>query len=191
VSDTSDKTLPEIEAWYDYYAEVNHEVYGHDVAKRRMEIIKGLLSPLLPVDRALDAGCALGTYSVWMANQGAGEVVGVDISADTLEMARRDHRVTYVHSALEELPDPGHFDLALCTETLEHLRDPAAVVKKLEGWADWVVASVPIDEPESNIGWGKQGHLHTFRMDTFAELFTELDLLESDGVHGYAIAVGQ
>jgi SAM-dependent methyltransferase len=161
------------------------------VAKRRMEIIKGLLSPLLPVDRALDAGCALGTYSVWMANQGAGEVVGVDISADTLEMARRDHRVTYVHSALEELPDPGHFDLALCTETLEHLRDPAAVVKKLEGWADWVVASVPIDEPESNIGWGKQGHLHTFRMDTFAELFTELDLLESDGVHGYAIAVGQ
>jgi 2-polyprenyl-3-methyl-5-hydroxy-6-metoxy-1,4-benzoquinol methylase len=191
VSDVSDKTLSEIEAWYDYYADVNHEVYENRIAQRRMEIVKGLLSPLLPVDRALDAGCALGTYSVWMVEQGVSEVVGVDISAGTLEMAQDDPRVTYVHSALEDFTDPIHYDLALCTETLEHLKDPQAVAKKLEGWADWVVASVPISEPEFNIGWDKQGHLHTFRMDTFAELFTEIDLLESDGIHGYAVAVGQ
>ena len=40
--------------------------------------------------RVLDMGCGTGEYAMWYAMHGAGEVVGIDLSAGSLSIARND-----------------------------------------------------------------------------------------------------
>jgi SAM-dependent methyltransferase len=77
-------------------------------------------------DRALDFGCGVGRLSQALAGH-AREVVGVDISAPMLDVARRidqtDGAATFVHNDANDLavfPD-GHFDLIYCVLVLQHL----------------------------------------------------------------------
>ncbi len=76
--------------------------------------------------RALDFGCGVGRLSQALTAH-ADEVVGVDISAPMLEIARRidrtDSRCLFVHNDTADLhrfPD-GHFDLVYTALVLQHL----------------------------------------------------------------------
>ena len=85
--------------------------------------IAGFVRALEPAERALDLGCGDGRLSGELR---AGELTLADVSEVALERARR--RVPGARSALLE-PDrrlpfgDGDFDLVLCAETLEHVRD--------------------------------------------------------------------
>jgi SAM-dependent methyltransferase len=75
------------------------------------------------VRRALDLGCGDGRLS---AELDAGELVAADVSAVALERARsRLPDAELVHLEHDEpLPlTDNDFDLVLCTETIEHVRD--------------------------------------------------------------------
>lgn len=79
--------------------------------------------------RALDFGCGVGRLSQALAEY-ADEVIGVDISASMLEMARRidrtDSRCTFIHNDSADLgrfPD-GHVDLVYSVLVLQHLPRP-------------------------------------------------------------------
>ena len=72
---------------------------------------------------ALDLGCGDGRLT---AELGASELVAADVSAVALERARK--RVPAARVVQLELDEPlplddGAFDLVLCAETLEHVRD--------------------------------------------------------------------
>ena len=58
----------------------------------------------------------------------------------------------------ETLESFKHTDLFLCSETLEHLDDPADVLRRNHGKADWLALTTPIGEylpenPEHYWGW--------------------------------------
>jgi len=85
--------------------------------------------------RLLDVGCGGCLLSEALAARGA-TVTGIDLAEDVLAAARRhlagsNLRVQYRAVAAEALAAeaPGAFDLVSCLEMLEHVPDPASVVK--------------------------------------------------------------
>lgn len=83
----------------------------------------------LPRGRVLDCACGVGYGSALLAERGAGQVVGVDVSDEALAEARRRYprtNVEYVQAdALTLTPERhGRFDLIVCLETIEHLAEP-------------------------------------------------------------------
>ena len=86
--------------------------------------------------RALDVGCGGGILSESMALRGA-DVLGIDLSAQPLKVAQLhameagvDH-LSYREVAVEALAAemPASFDAVTCMEMLEHVPDPASVVR--------------------------------------------------------------
>jgi len=87
--------------------------------------------------RILEVGCAQGAMGASLLAAGARQVVGIDIHEPSLEVARSRlsaaHRVDL--NAREPLPYPnGHFDLITFADVLEHIVDPAEVLRHLRRW---------------------------------------------------------
>lgn len=85
------------------------------------------------------------------------------------------------HGPIEEmLPALEPVDLYICTETMEHLDDPDAVLKLIRPKTKWMVLSTPIDawrDPnrEHYWAWGRRGvermmAVAGFQVVTFMEL---------------------
>jgi ubiquinone/menaquinone biosynthesis C-methylase UbiE len=71
--------------------------------------------------RLLDAGCGSGRWSVRLADAGWA-VTGVDISPQLLALAPRDHGVTYIEAAMQDLDLPAaSFDAWLSVTALQHI----------------------------------------------------------------------
>lgn len=81
-----------------------------------------------PNIRGLDFGCGPGTITAYFAKR-AGAIVGVDIDADAVALARRRFRYSnleFVCHASSRLPfDDGSFDVIMVNHVYEHVRDPA------------------------------------------------------------------
>lgn len=95
-----------------------------------------------PGVRFLDAGCAYGGYLVAAAEAGAAEVVGIDVDEDYLELARDLLAAYGVSGRLElgsvedgelvgRLAGPTGFDIATCTDVLEHVADAGTTLERL------------------------------------------------------------
>jgi SAM-dependent methyltransferase len=108
--------------------------------------------------RVLDIGCGLGGRACYLATIGAGEVVGIDINASEIRAARQladaklspdiNSKLKFIHvqdgePAGEEIarspfplegrppcrpPGRSGFDIALLVDSLEHVRDPVAML---------------------------------------------------------------
>lgn len=77
--------------------------------------LRAMLPPLAGV-RALDLGCGFGAHCRFLREQGAGSVVGLDLSEKMLERARAasagDAAISYVRAAIEDVDFPdASFDL--------------------------------------------------------------------------------
>ena len=89
----------------------------------------------LPAKRVLDIGCGGGILSESMASLGA-QVKGIDLSNQALGVAdlhslESGITVDYEEIAAEALAarEPASYDVVTCMEMLEHVPDPAAIVK--------------------------------------------------------------
>ena len=96
------------------------------------------LLPELKGKRVLDLGCGYGWFSRWAKENGAAEVMGVDVSEKMLAKARTmtaDPAIDYVRSDIEmfELPT-GSFDLVYSSLTLHYLEDFAPLVEAVHRW---------------------------------------------------------
>ena len=86
--------------------------------------------------RVLDVGCGGGILTESMALRGA-EVLGIDLSTKPLRVAQLHamasgiERLLYREVAAEELAaeSPASFDVVTCMEMLEHVPEPASVVR--------------------------------------------------------------
>jgi SAM-dependent methyltransferase len=111
-----------------------HETYGASTEALLREL--GLGAGM----RAVDLGCGTGTVSRWMAAQVGvtGQVIGMDISAAQLGVARREaQRRGLTQLRFDEgscyatgLPRAG-FDLVYCRFLLCHVSDPEGAVREM------------------------------------------------------------
>jgi len=88
--------------------------------------------------RVLDLGCGAGQLAHHLAEGGAAEVIGVDISERMLGLARaeRNHpRLTYVQEAIERATfEPHRFDLVVSSLALHYIADYRGLLQRIAGW---------------------------------------------------------
>lgn len=98
-----------------------------------------LLPHLRPGLRILDVGCGPGTITAGLARIVGedGEVLGVDLSADVIELARQsaapaDGNLRFeVHDVMDlDVPDAS-YDVVHAHQVLQHLQDPVAALREM------------------------------------------------------------
>lgn len=81
--------------------------------------------------RLLDAGCGTGRFSTAFTRRGA-QVVGLDLDADMLTVARSRLVGLCARGTIEGLPFPAEtFDVTVAVAVLEFVPDPAAAIAEL------------------------------------------------------------
>jgi 2-polyprenyl-6-hydroxyphenyl methylase/3-demethylubiquinone-9 3-methyltransferase len=121
----------------------------HEINPLRLGHIERLVGGLAG-KRILDVGCGGGILAEAMGSQGA-QVLGIDLAERPLKVAQL-HRmesgsgVEYRRVAAEALAAemPGAFDVVTCMEMLEHVPEPASVVRACRDLVKpggWVVFS--------------------------------------------------
>ncbi|MBR2515453.1 MAG: bifunctional 2-polyprenyl-6-hydroxyphenol methylase/3-demethylubiquinol 3-O-methyltransferase UbiG [Halomonas sp.] len=105
----------------------------HDINPLRLDFIDARSG--LAGKRVLDVGCGGGILSESMAHRGA-KVTGIDLGEAPLGVARLHAEasgveIDYRNISVEALADeqPGEFDIITCMEMLEHVPDPASVIR--------------------------------------------------------------
>lgn len=129
----------------------------HQLNPLRLEWINSL-SPLQG-QQVLDVGCGGGILADAMSRAGA-SVTGIDLSVKALKIAQlhaleaQTPNVKYQEVSVEALAEqqPASFDAVSCMEMLEHVPDPASVVRacaKLVKPGGWVFFSTLNRSPKS------------------------------------------
>ena len=106
----------------------------HQINPLRLDWINGLAS--IKGKQVLDIGCGGGILSDAMARAGA-TVTGIDLAGKSLKVAQlhalesQNPNVSYREISAEALAaeTPAQFDVVTCMEMLEHVPDPASIVK--------------------------------------------------------------
>lgn len=147
------------------FSELAHRWWDMDSEFRPLHMINPLrldwIQSMAPISglRTLDVGCGGGILADSMARKGA-SVLGIDLSSKALKVAQlhaleaQTPDVAYREISAEGLAAeaPASFDVVTCMEMLEHVPDPASVVKacaELVKPGGWVFFSTLNRSPKS------------------------------------------
>jgi ubiquinone/menaquinone biosynthesis C-methylase UbiE len=124
------------DAFFAEYGKLRRSLEGLEGAQE-WPAMRALL-PDLTGKRVLDLGCGYGWFCRFARENGAAQVMGVDVSEKMLARAREttaDPAIEYVRSDIEMLELPtGSFDLVYSSLALHYVEDFSALVEVVYRW---------------------------------------------------------
>jgi SAM-dependent methyltransferase len=168
------------------------------------------LDPFLRPGRALELGCYTGDVTELIAQRYT-DLTVVEASDELIAATRRrlGAPATFVHATFENASLDGVFDAVFLMHTLEHLDDPALVLRRIGGWlsdAGRLFVVVPnANAPSRQIavqmgivpfnsaitdGERAHGHRKTYSLDTLERVVVDggLSIVHRGGVFFKALA---
>ncbi|MBM3253837.1 MAG: methyltransferase domain-containing protein, partial [Candidatus Omnitrophica bacterium] len=95
--------------------------------------------------KVLDVGCSRGELTIDIAKKSL-SVTAYDISKESIEFAKKNNsreNINYfVGEATQDMPQE-HFDVAVCSNILEHLSHPRDFLNKLTSISEKILVRVP------------------------------------------------
>jgi ubiquinone biosynthesis O-methyltransferase len=98
------------------------------------KVIKGAVKSN---SKILDIGCGEGNVSLLLAKKN-NNVTGIDISSEAISIARKkakmlnlEKKANFFIQDAHRLKSTGKFDIAICIEVLEHVKDDNKVIKNI------------------------------------------------------------
>ena len=146
--------------FFERYSALPRSVEGLDGAPE-WSALRAMLPDLRGL-RVIDLGCGFGWFCRWAREQGAIEVLGIDVSEKMLARARSetaDEAITYRRADMEQLAlPPARFDLAyssLALHYVEHLQELLAELHRALIPGGCLVFSVehPLFTAPAEPGW--------------------------------------
>jgi ubiquinone/menaquinone biosynthesis C-methylase UbiE len=138
--------------------------------------------------KVLDVGCGTGAFDFYLANKGF-EVTGVDVSRNAITSARENasrfglsERTRFYTSPFLKFNLKRKFDIVICSEVLEHLKNDKGVVNKifklLNPGGICVFSSPSVNSVVYKFGMAKEfdkkvGHLRRYSVPDFYGLVSE------------------
>lgn len=134
-------------------------------------------------ERVLDIGCGNGAVAYDVAEKSRAYVVGIDLNAANITLARQHHAHSHVEyrigNALQQLPD-GPFDVIILSNVLEHLPDRPAFLRRIQETAQpqRLLIRVPVFERDWRVPLKKElgvewrldpTHETEYTLESFAE----------------------
>lgn len=108
----------------------------HDINPLRLEWIVQQAGGSLSGLNVVDVGCGGGILTEALAKAGATTTLGVDLADKSLQVARLHALESGAPAKYEKIAvgdlaarQPGHFDVVVCMEMLEHVPDPASAIR--------------------------------------------------------------
>lgn len=120
--------------FFDKYAQIKRSKEGLIGALEWHELEKML--PDFKDKRVLDLGCGYGWHCSYAAKHGAKKVVGIDLSAKMIEVAKSKHNdpvITYDVQNIEEVDFPADsFDVVISSLAIHYLPDFDIIASKVK-----------------------------------------------------------
>ncbi len=124
--------------------------YVRGVVVERLHLVRAL-APARGTWSVIDVGCGPGRFSVDLAKRGAARVLGVDISQEMLDLAKRaatsqkvESQCEFVKSSFKDLAVKETFDMSLGIGYFDYLENPIEDLQKMaEVTRGHVIASFP------------------------------------------------
>ncbi len=97
------------------------------------------LAPVRPPWSVLDVGCGSGRYSIELAARGASRVLGIDVSPQMVDLARKEAAAAgadlceFLVSDFAELRSEERFDVVIATGYFDYLDDPLTHLRGMVG----------------------------------------------------------
>ena len=179
--------------------------WGHaEERKARIVALAKDLAEREGLTTCLEVGCCEGIMTQELAVV-FGQVTAVDIVPAFIRNCPALPNVAYAVRDIEHWTPGGSFGLIVVAEVLEHLREPAAAVRRLVGHCRYLLASCPISEElnpdtcdaslfmQENKNGDAAGHLWAMDMEGFASLFAGLEAVyqEEFGPTGIVMVRGE
>lgn len=163
--------------FFERYSQLPRSLDGLDGAPE-WPVLRAMLPDLRGL-KVLDLGCGFGWFCRWAREQGAAEVVGVDVSEKMLARARADTpnpAIAYRRADMEHLQlPPASFDLiysSLALHYIERLSDLLAQVHRalVPGGRFVFSAEHPVFTAPAEPGWSMTaGGRKTWALDDYLE----------------------
>jgi SAM-dependent methyltransferase len=130
--------------------------------RRILDVLAGLA-----FESFVDIGGAEG-FTAWRVQQVfGGSVEHSDLSSEACARAREIFDLTSTQADVHSLPWPDdHFDVVLCSETVEHVSDPVRAIAEVLRIAR-CAAIITVPHEEQLADHGPHAHIHQFDLSSF------------------------
>lgn len=122
--------------------------------------------------KIIEVGCGTGELSYLINKKYNKKILGIDVSNEAIKYAQQN----YLNSNLEFkclnlLTEQVYdfYDLAICSNVLEHFKNPFVLIDKILSISKFLIALVPYEQPctDSYEYEGGAGHVFTFNEYSF------------------------